>query len=342
MNRKKINILLGILALLLSIVGLNYYNKIFSKNVIKTVDIYIKSTDNLNDVIKTVSPFIDDVDDFKWVANKKRYYNIKAGKYTVKKGMSANALVNLLRSGRQNPIVLSFNNQDSLEKLAGRIAKDIEPDSISLLNAFKDSDFLAKNNLTEKTALQIYLPNSYELYWNTSAKRFRNKMLYEYNAFWNKNRLQKAANLNLSKTEVSTLASIVQKETAQNIERPIVAGLYLNRLKRKIPLQADPTVIYAIKEKKGQDFEVKRVLLKDLELRSPYNTYRNRGLPPSLIAMPDISSIEAVLNPAKHNYIYMCVDVDNLGFHAFASSLRTHNKNAAKYHRWLSKQGINR
>jgi len=342
MNKKIIYSVTGIIFLIFAITGISYYIKIFGENVIKSGDIYIKSTDNFEDVVKTVSPFVDNIDDFIWVANRKSYLNIKGGRYILKDGMSANDLVNLLRSGNQTPILLSFNNQDSLEKLSGRIAEQIEADSLSLLTVFQDSDFLVKNKLNQKTALEIYLPNSYEFYWNTSAEGFRDKMVAQYNAFWTEKRLHKAQNLNLTRSEVITLASIVQKETAQKLERPIVAGLYLNRLQKGIPLQADPTVIYAIKEEKGQDFEVKRVLLKDLELKSPYNTYLNQGLPPSLIAMPDISSIDAVLNPTKHNYIYMCVDVDNLGFHAFASSLREHNRNAEKYHRWLTKQGINR
>ena len=340
--KKKIYSLIAILLLIIAGIGTYYYLKIFGENVVKSGDIYIKSTDNFEDVLKVVSPFIDDIEDFTWVAKKKKYSTIKGGKYVLEKGMSASDLVNLLRSGNQTPILVSFNNQDSLEKLAGRIGEQIEADSISLLNAFQDSVFLIKNNLNQKTALEVYLPNSYEFYWNTSATGFRDKMLTQYHNFWTKNRLEKAENLNLSRSEVITLASIVQKETAQKSERPIVAGLYLNRLREGIPLQADPTIIYVIKEEKGQDFEVKRVLLKDLELNSPYNTYINQGLPPSLIAMPDISSIEAVLNPTKHNYIYMCVDVNNLGFHAFSSSLREHNRNAEKYHQWLSKQGINR
>jgi len=342
MNKKILVSILGVIVLILGIIGLNYYFKIFGKNVTISGDIYIKSSDKFGNVIEEVSPFVDDLGDFIWMANQKKYRNIKGGRYILKKGMSANELVNLLRSGNQTPILVSFNNQDTLEKLAGRIAEQIEADSISLLNAFRDSEFLASNKLNQKSALEIFLPNSYEFYWNTSAESFRKRMLTLYNHFWTKDRLQKAENLNLTRSEVITLASIVQKETAQKSERPIVAGLYLNRLKSGIPLQADPTVIYAIKQEKGQDFEVKRVLLVDLKLESPYNTYMHRGLPPSLIAMPDISSIDAVLNPTKHNYIYMCADVDNLGFHAFATTLREHNRNAAKYHQWITKQGINR
>ena len=205
-----------------------------------------------------------------------------------------------------------------------------------------DATFLSKNKFNDKTALGMYVPNSYELYWNTSAIQLRERMLKEYNQFWTTKRINKARELNLTRTQVISLASIVQKETAKISERPIVAGLYLNRIKRRIPLGADPTIIYALKEKHGQDFVVKRVLYKDLKIDSPYNTYIHRGIPPSLIAMPDISSIDAVLFSAKHNYIFMCVNVDKLGYHAFAATAREHSKNAAKYHRWLNQQGINR
>ena len=190
--------------------------------------------------------------------------------------------------------------------------------------------------------LQIFIPNSYQFYWTTSADNFRDKIYKEYNRFWNASRLQKAKDLDLTKEEVITLASIVQKETAKTVERPIVAGLYLNRLKKGWPLQADPTIIYCVKEIKGQDYVVKRVLTADLEINSPYNTYKNRGLPPTLIAMPDISAIDGVLNAQKHNYYYMCANVDKIGYHAFAKTLSQHNRNAAKYHRWMNKQGVNR
>lgn len=167
-------------------------------------------------------------------------------------------------------------------------------------------------------------------------------MLISFNRFWNKKRLQKANALNLSKNEVITLASIVQKETAKKVERPIVAGLYLNRLREGWALQADPTVIYCVKEVKGQDYVVKRVLNADLQINSPYNTYKNKGLPPALISMPDISAIDGVLNAEKHNYFYMCASVDKIGYHTFAKSLAQHNRNATKYHQWLNKQRINR
>lgn len=341
MNKK---LLYGIIGFLLfaGIIGVNYYQKVFGNAVAKDIKVYIYSGSNLLDVKKTLSQVIKSEDDFSFVADKKKFTKPKAGMYQLTKGMSMNDIVNLLRSGNQTPIKISFNNQDTLEKLASRIAQQLETDSISLLNAFRDKAFLSKNNLTEKSALQIYIPNSYEVYWNTSAEKFRDKMLREYNRFWNSNRFEKAKKLGLSKNEVVTLASIVQKETAKKSERPIVAGLYLNRLKDGWPLQADPTIIYCVKDIKGQDFVVKRVLTKDLEIKSPYNTYKNTGLPPTLIAMPDISSIDAVLNPRKHNYMYMCASVDKIGFHEFAKTLSQHNRNAAKYQRWITQRGIDR
>lgn len=342
MNKKFIYSAITVIVLMGGILGYNYYQKIFGKAITKTSSLYVKSSDTLIDIKNNLVGFSKNPNNFLFVAAKKNFTKPKSGRYILKKGMSHNDVVNLLRSGNQTPIKLSFNNQDTLEKLAVRIAQQLETDTASLLNSFKDKSFLLKNNLTEKSILQIFIPNSYEFYWNTSAVKFRNKMLFEYNRFWNKSRVDKAKKLNLTKDEVLTLASIVQKETAIKNERPTVAGLYLNRLKKGWPLQADPTIIYCIKEIKGQNYVVKRVLTADLEINSPYNTYKNRGLPPTLIAMPDISSVDAVLNSEKHNYMYMCVNVDKLGHHAFARTLQQHNRNAAKYHRWLNRQGVNR
>ncbi|TVZ55191.1 UPF0755 protein [Lutibacter sp. Hel_I_33_5] len=342
MNKKILYIAAAILFLVSAIIGFNYYQKIFGKTITKKGAIFIGSNYHLMDVKKILTEFTTKPEDFFYVAEKKKFTKPKAGKYVLKEGMSMNDVVNLLRSGNQTPVKISFNNQDTLEKLAGRIAEQLEIDSITFLKVIKNPQFLEKNNFSKKSVLGMFIPNSYEFYWNTSAEKFRDKMLREYKRFWNSDRLEKAKKLKLSQEEVITLASIVQKETAKKIERPIVAGLYLNRLKSGWPLQADPTIIYCVKEIKGQDYVVKRVLTKDLEIKSPYNTYKNRGLPPTLIAMPDISAIDGVLNAKKHNYLYMCASVDNIGYHAFSSSLRQHNNNAAKYHFWLNKRRINR
>lgn len=328
--------------ILFGILGYNYYQKIFGQTITKDYVLFVNASDSLMDVKMKIEAFSKNPETFLWVSAKKNFSKPKVGRYVLKEGMSNNDLVNMLRSGRQTPLKLSFNNQDTLEKFAGRIAAQIETDSITLLTSFTDKAFLKENNLTKKSVLQIFIPNTYEFYWTVSPEKFRSKMLVAYKRFWNENRLKKAKDLNLSKEEVITLASIVQKETAQNLERPIVAGLYLNRLKDGMPLQADPTIIYCVKEVKGQDYVVKRVLTADLKINSPYNTYLNRGLPPTLIAMPDISAIDGVLNAEKHNYYYMCANVDKLGYHAFAKTLAQHNRNAAKYHKWMNSQGVNR
>ncbi|MFT5761916.1 MAG: UPF0755 protein [Polaribacter sp.] len=344
MNKKKLIILITSLLLITGgVLIYNIYGKIYKPNVVKDGFVFIKTNSTLEDVENEVRPFLKRVKPFVWVAKRKSYQDvIKPGKYKVTKGSSNNDLINLLRSGNQTPTLVVFNNQHSLEGLAGRISTQIEADSISLLNAMKDVNFLNKHQFTVKSSLGMYVPNSYEFYWNSTAQKFRDKMFIEYNRFWDEKRESQAKKLKLNRTQVITLASIVQKETAKISERPIVAGLYLNRIKRGWPLQADPTIIYALKEKHGQDFIVKRVLNKDLKINSPYNTYKNKGVPPTLIAMPDISSIDAVLFSKKHNYYYMCASVDKVGYHEFANSLNQHNRNARKYQRWINKKGINR
>ncbi len=325
------------------VIAYKYFSKIYVANVIENTAVYIPTNATFDEVSNIIDPFVNNSNSFNWVAKQKNYPNvIKAGKYFIKKGMNNNDLVNLLRSGKQSPITLTFNNQDTLEKLAGRIAEQIEADSSAILMTILDTDFLEKNNFNKHDILGMFIPNSYEVYWNTSALQFRDRMLKEYENFWNSSRQEKAKALNLDRKEVITLASIVQKETAKVSERSTVAGLYLNRLRDRWALQADPTIIFALKQKYGQDYEVKRVLNKDLDIDSPYNTYKNTGLTPSLIAMPDISSIDAVLSPKNHEYYYMCASVTDIGSHEFAKTLAQHNVNATKYQQWVSKQGINR
>lgn len=339
--KKKIAILLLIIVIIGGFFAYNFYNKIYNKNVTTTTYIYIPTNANFEIISNLVSPYLKNKKSFNWVAKKKNYPNkIRAGKFQISEGMSNDDLVNHLRGGKAETIKLTFNNQDTFEKLAGRIANQIEADSISILNAMKDENFLKKNNFSKKTALAMYIPNSYDFYWNTSAEKFRDKMLAEYKRFWNESRVNKAKKQNLTPIQAITLASIVQKETATIAERPKVAGLYLNRLKGFWPLQADPTIIYAVKQKEGQDYEIKRVLNKDLSIDSPYNTYTNFGLPPGPIGMPDISSIEAVLNPESHKYYYMCASVENIGQHEFAKTLSQHNVNARKYQNWITNRGI--
>ena len=305
--------------------------------------VYIPTNASFPEVKERLAPLLKDIDAFASAADKKGYaQNIKAGKYLVRKGMNNNELINTLRVNNV-PVKVAFNNQETLADLAGRISAQIEADSLSLLNAFTDKEFLAKNELDLETSLALYVPNSYEFFWNTDAEGFRSRMIKEYERFWNVTRKQKAKALGMTPNEVVTLASIVHKETAKVDERPKVAGLYLNRLRTGMLLQADPTVIYAIKKETGNyDTIIKRVLYKDLEVDSPYNTYKNSGLPPGPITMPDISAIDGVLNPEKHDYYYMVANVENFGYHMFASSLAQHNRNKEQYVRWINTQKIKR
>ena len=322
------------------------YGKFFSPNTAFNNDeahLYVKTDATYSDVRADLEPLIDDIESFDQVAERKGYVsNIKPGHFIIERGSNNNEIVNAIRSGNI-PVKISFNNQERLENLAGRISQQIEADSTALLKAFTDTEFLKANGFSEETALTMYLPNTYELYWNTTAEEYRKRMLTEYNRFWKDARKAKAEAQGLTPTEVYVLASIVQKETAKNDERPRVAGVYLNRLHNGWKLDADPTVIYAVKKQQG-DFDqvIKRVLYKDLETDSPYNTYKYGGLPPGPIFMPDLSAINAVLNPESHQYYFFVADVSNPGYHLFAKTVAQHNANRKQYIDWINKQGINR
>jgi UPF0755 protein len=308
----------------------------------KELYVYVPTGSDYEQAKKIIAPYVKDMGRFEMVAGKTSYpENVKAGRFLLKKGMSTYDLVKAMRIN--DPVNLAFNNQERLENFAGRVGSQIEPDSLELLNTFKDPIFLKENGFTEENVLVMFIPNTYDIYWNTSAEKFRDKMIKEYNKFWNKERTAKAAAQGLTPIQATILASIVHKESVKKDERPRIAAVYLNRMKLEMPLQADPTVIFAIK-KKSNDFNqvIKRVFYNDLFLNSPYNTYKNIGLPPGPIAMPDITALEAVLNPEKNNYIYFCASVDRFGYHEFATTLAEHNVNAKKYSDWIISQGVQR
>lgn len=314
-------------------------NTKFSENEIY---VYVPTDSNYEDVKKIISPYIENMGRFEMVANKTSYpENVKPGRFLFTKGMNSYALVKTMRVNV--PVKLAFNNQERLENFAGRVGSQIEADSLSLLTSFKDSIFLKENGFNEENVLAMFIPNTYEIYWNTSAVKFRDKMIKEYRNFWNADRVAKAEKQGLTPVEATILASIVHKESVKKDERPRIAGVYLNRLRLGMPLQADPTVIYAIK-KRDNDFNqvIKRVFFNDLTMASPYNTYVNTGLPPGPIAMPDITALEAVLNPEKNDFIYFCASVDRFGYHEFAATLKEHNVNAKKYSDWINSQGVKR
>ncbi|MCH2480080.1 MAG: endolytic transglycosylase MltG [Flavobacteriales bacterium] len=324
----------------------SYYNTMHRDNTNFDEDsifLYINSSDSIVNILDTINKKIKFPKTFLKAAKRMDYIeNIKSGRFRVYKGSGNKEIINSLKFNNTS-LTVTFNNQERIQDLAGRISKQISADSLSLLNAFLEKNFLVENGFNNFNLISMYIPNSYEFFWNVEPKIFRDKMLEEYNNFWNEDRIEKAKSIGLSKTEVIALASIVQKESVKLDERPVISRVYLNRLKKKMKLQADPTVIYSIKSYYNNfDTIIRRVLYRDLKLNSPYNTYKIKGLPPGPISMPDISSIDAVLNSRNHNYIFFVADPYNPGYHLFASKLSQHNKNKRVYTRWLNSKKIYR
>ncbi len=314
------------------------YGFIFDPNVRSDYVLVIYPGDNYDNVLDKLESdrILSDVKAFKWVSKKKSYSeNVKAGRYQLKAEMSTNSLVNKLRSGAQDPVKLTFNNVRVKEELAGKVSKYILADSLDILRLFSDEKQIAEWGFNSESYRTMFVPNTYEMYWTTNATEFARRMNQEYERFWNSDRKKKAKAIDLTESQVSVLASIVESETAKSDELETVAGLYINRLKKGIPLQADPTLKYAV-----GDFSLRRILNKHLDVESPYNTYKNAGLPPGPICFPSVASIDAVLNYEHHNYLYMCAREDFSGYHNFASTLSQHNQNAAKYRAALNKNGI--
>ena len=346
MEAKKLFLrIISVGAAILIISGGYVINKAFTGNTKfeeEEVFVYVPTDSKYEDVKKILAPYIENQSKIDWVALKRDYdSNVKPGKFLLKKGMSSFSIVRALRLNI--PVKLAFNNQEKAQDLFVRIASQIEPDTTKLNEIFTNDTFLQENGLNKDNVMSFFIPNSYEFYWNISPEEFAEKLTKEYKRFWNDGRLAKAKALNLTPAQVYTLASIVHKETAKADERPKVAGVYLNRLNRNMPLQADPTVIFALKQKSNNwDLVVKRVMHNDLIVNSPYNTYKNTGLPPGPIFMPDVSAIDAVLNPEKHNYLYFCASVQKFGYHEFATDYSAHLKVAAKYADWVKKQNYKR
>ncbi|MAJ36392.1 MAG: aminodeoxychorismate lyase [Flavobacteriaceae bacterium] len=329
-----------------SVLSYGVYRKIFQPNTNFTedkVEVLIPTNTSAKMLMKILEPHIERSDDFLFVAARKKYFsNIKAGRFILQKGLNNNQIVNTLRS-KNNPIKITFNNLDYLEDFASFMGNKLECDSLQIIETFKSKAKTNKLELTYEQMMSILIPNTYEFYWNTSSEQLWTKMSNEYLKFWTESRRNKAKKLKLSFAEVYALASIVDKESLKREEQPIIAGVYLNRLKRGIKLQADPTVIYSIRESlNDRDTIIKRVLYKDLTIDSPYNTYRYKGIPPRPIGMPDVFAIDAVLNAGKHNYFYFVADIENPGYHDFSKTLREHNRKSRKYSKWLNKNKIYR
>lgn len=273
---------------------------------------------------------------FHLIAKKKNYTTrVKPGRYIIEPGMTYPNIIDLLRSGKQTPVNLTFNNVRTLAQLAGKVAARIEPDSIELINFLSDESNYSADGFSKETVIAVFIPDTYQFYWTTDAKGFYSRMLKEYRSFWSPERQAKARNKNLDPLEVSTLASIVDEEAGKNDEKPRIAGVYINRLRIGMPLQADPTIRFAL-----NDFTITRVLKKHLLIESPYNTYRNKGLPPGPVNCPSRNGIESVLNAEDHNFLYFVAKPDFSGYHNFSSSLAEHNRYASQYQKELNRRRI--
>ncbi len=313
--------------------------KIYKPNInVHSLYLYIPSGSDYSAVIQILEndSILKDIRSFKWLAEKKNYPNhVYSGRYRLDSLMNNNDLIDKLRSGFQDPVKVVFNSIRTREQLAGKISKQIEPDSLTLIKSLYNNSLIVEYGLIQETFTCIFLPNTYEFWWNTSSEKFIDRMYKEYQRFWSDERKSKAAILNLTPEEVTTLASIVDEETYYSKEMPRVAGVYINRLRRRMHLQADPTLKFAL-----GDFSIKRVLNVHKQIDSPYNTYKRYGLPPGPISIPSISAIDAVLNYESHSYLYFCAKSDFSGYHNFAKTLSQHNINARNYQRALNKERI--
>lgn len=339
--------IIGIAALLLLIVGglIVYpkYRAFFEANVPQDLSdpfVHFPSGSNFDGVMDSLyqNDFLLDTASFRTAAARMNFIkpNMRSGRFEIQPGWSNVDLIRHLRAGEQATVKVILTNARLPEEVAGKVATFIEPDSLELLQAFQDRKILDELGYSEETLMALFIPNTYDFYWNTSAPDFLERMAREHKKFWEQdNRAQKAEKLDLTPQEVYTLASIVEKETNQNSEKRRMAGVYLNRLDRGMRLQADPTCVFATR-----DFEAKRVLHYHLQFDSPYNTYLYAGLPPGPIAMASIASIDAVLNAEEHDYLFFVARGDGTGLHTFAETLRGHNQNIQTYKANLRQRGL--
>ena len=341
MNKKNKKILVGSLvaAILVGIAGIAHiYYYFFAQpfQITDTTYIYIDRDDDVDSVYHKIieggNP--KQMHGFESLV---RYqgYNVKTGRYAIKPTDNMRYLHRRLSMGYQTPIKLTVGSVRTLDRIARNTARQLMIDSCEIANILNDTAYISKLGYTKETLPALFIPNTYEVYWNMSGEDFMQRMVKEHKAFWNEKRLKQAETIGLTPIEVATLASIVEEETANNSEKPMVAGLYINRLKKGMLLQADPTVKFSM-----QDFGLKRILYKHLEVDSPYNTYKYAGLPPGPIRIPSFQGLESVLNYTKHNYLYMCAKEDFSGTHNFAVTSAQHAANARRYQQALNRRGI--
>ena len=324
-----------VLALVAVLAGLNYYGTFLHDNINEVIPgrgiVEVGKDATYDDLCKAMleSGVLDNPKTFLRAA---KYYKLqdsfKPGCYRFVRGMNNKAIVRTFACGWQEPVQLTFNSHvRTLERLSAVLGEKLEADSAEFAGVLLDPQTARSYGFQPETFIAMFIPNTYEVYWTITPANFVSRMFKEWEAFWNETRTQKADAMGLSKTEVSTLASIVVEETRFTDEMPVIAGVYLNRLHKRIPLQADPTVKFLVREE-----GVTRILNRHLKIDSPYNTYLRRGLPPGPITMPSIAAIDAVLNYQRHNYLYFCARDSFDGRHEFAATYNEHLHNANAYH----------
>lgn len=341
-KRQWVYITLVITGILLTAATVKIYEDVFAGNINleegRKGYVYFYTGRSFGENMEAIrqSGILNNADAFSRLADLTGYGSLlKPGRYEVRKGISNLELLRMMVSGRQKPVDIVFRYAQRKEDLVGFFCSQLETDSFELMKLLNDPAFCDSLSLTPENIHVIFIPNTYNFYWNTPAFRLVDRMLKEYRKFWTDERMRKLGELRLTQAEASILAAIVQKETNRKDEMPVVAGVYLNRLRVGMPLQADPTIIYAM-----NDYSVRRVTGAMLDISSPYNTYRNRGLPPGPICVPSPDAIDAVLNRQVHDYLYFCAREDFSGYHAFAATFAQHQLNARRYQKELNRRGV--
>jgi UPF0755 protein len=343
MNNRRLKYILPLLVTIILICLIYIYNQFFGLRVLPREEqaaIYIPEHASYNEAMDSVRANLEIKNQkvFEWVAKRKKYpVLVKPGKYVIDKPLSYNEIINILRGGRQTPVKITFSKVRTLNDIAERFGEELEADSAEIISFFSNPENYTMDGFRRENIISLFIPDTYEFYWNTSPGKLYSRMLREYKIFWNSDRISKSEDVDLSPLEVSVLASIIDEEASKQDEKPRIAGVYLNRLKRGIPLQADPTIKFAI-----NNFTVNRILYKHLEVDSPYNTYKHAGLPPGPIGCPSVEGIEAVLNAEKHEYIFFAAKADFSGYHNFSRTLSEHNRYANQYQKELNKRRIYR
>ena len=333
--------LVSILAVVVGAFGWKLYDYRFGAAVVRSGTVQVPTGTTFGELERMLADSGYLRNPQRWVSHARSngMQGVQPGNYTLRKGMPYRTALSMFHFGRQTPVRLTFNNIRTLERLAGVVSKYIEADSAAILRTLNDPAVAAEAGLTRATFPSLFIPNTYEVYWTMTPKEFVARMQKEHDRFWNDDRREKARRLGYTPEQIATIASIVIEETKFKGEMTQVAGVYINRLRAGMPLQADPTVKFAV-----GDPTIRRVLHKHLACESPYNTYKHNGLPPGPICVPPIAAIEATLDYAdpekRHDYLYFCARSDFSGRHAFARTLAEHNRHAAAYAAELNRRGI--